>query len=338
HQDADHVDGPLGHAVGQLLNGDRLGDRHLARDLFLRLVAMAGHALNAPAERCDRALAHFVRGERRHHRETAAALLAAAARRLRRRRRARGYTTTPRATRGFIFVGFERRPRRGGGFERRRRLRAEALFGDFVGLALGLFVVLAPLFLIALARFGFDAFGFIGFFPALTDPRFFLGTLALFGLTQTRVGERVGARAALFVGERAQHDAGRLCGGRGARRSGCSLRAGMCPARRRDDALGRGRGAALGRRRRLRLRLARTGAALHLFDNDRFAPTVAEALAHDALLDAAALERQRLGRSDAQLLAAIFIRLSHTRSYLRPVLPRRSLSGLMVLIAGAKPL
>ena len=47
---------------------------------------------------------------------------------------------------------------------------------------------------------------------------------------------------------------------------------------------------------------------------------MAEALAHDALLDAAALERQRLGRSDAQLVAAIFVRLSHTRSYLRPVL------------------
>ena len=38
HQDADHVDGALGHAVGQFLDGDRLRDRHFAGDLFLRLV------------------------------------------------------------------------------------------------------------------------------------------------------------------------------------------------------------------------------------------------------------------------------------------------------------
>ena len=39
HQQLDHVDRALGHAVGELLDGDRLRDRDLADELFLRLVA-----------------------------------------------------------------------------------------------------------------------------------------------------------------------------------------------------------------------------------------------------------------------------------------------------------
>ena len=90
HQDADHVDGALGHAVGQFLDGDRFRERHFAGDLFLGLVvAVAAHALDAAAERGDRALAHLVGGKRGHDGEAAAALFAAAARRLRRRRRTR---------------------------------------------------------------------------------------------------------------------------------------------------------------------------------------------------------------------------------------------------------
>ena len=335
HEDADHVDRALGHAVGQLLNSDRLRDRHFARNLFLRLVAVTGHALVAATERGDRAFADLVGGERRHDGEPAAALLGADARRLRRRCRARGDAAAPRAARSFLFVGFKRGSGRGRRLERRRGLCAEPLLGDFVGLALGLFVVLAPFFFVALARFGLCTVGFLELFTRLPNPRFLFGDLALFRFAQTRVGERVCARAALFLGERAQYDAGRLRRG-GRRRSRCR-RARRAPGRG-NVALRRRRGTALDRRRRLRLRLARTDAALHLFDNDRFAAAMAEALAHDALFDAAALERQRLGRGDAQLLAAIFVRLSHTRSYLRPVLPRRSLSGLMLLIAGAKPL
>ena len=78
-------------------------------------------------------------------------------------------------------------------------------------------------------------------------------------------------------------------------------------------ALGCG-GAAVGGRsdRRLYLGLARTGAALDLLDDDGLAAAVAEALAHDALLDAATLERQRLGRGYAQLFAGIFGRLGHS--------------------------
>ena len=39
HQELDDVDRALGHAVGEFLDGDRLRDRHLADELFLRLVA-----------------------------------------------------------------------------------------------------------------------------------------------------------------------------------------------------------------------------------------------------------------------------------------------------------
>ena len=38
HQDAHHVDGALGHTVGEVLDRDGLGDGHFARDLLLRLV------------------------------------------------------------------------------------------------------------------------------------------------------------------------------------------------------------------------------------------------------------------------------------------------------------
>ena len=41
HQQLDHVDGALGHAVGELLDGDRLGNDHLAHDLLARALSWA---------------------------------------------------------------------------------------------------------------------------------------------------------------------------------------------------------------------------------------------------------------------------------------------------------
>ena len=38
HQQLDDVDGALGHAVGEFLDGDRLGQHDLARDLLLGLL------------------------------------------------------------------------------------------------------------------------------------------------------------------------------------------------------------------------------------------------------------------------------------------------------------
>ena len=119
-------------------------------------------------------------------------------------------------------------------------------------------------------------------------------TLALFGFAQPRVGERMRAGAALFLGQRAQHDAGGF---------GAARPAAVAASRRRRRGAGLRRRGALRRRARARaaarlgLGLARAAdAALDLLDDDRLAAAMAEALAHDALLDAAALERQRLGR------------------------------------------
>ena len=74
------------------------------------------------------------------------------------------------------------------------------------------------------------------------------GDLALFGFAHARVGERMRARTALFLGQRAQHDAGRL------RRSGGRGRGG----RRRG-------GCAAVRRRRARFGATRRGAAASAF-------------------------------------------------------------------------
>src|SRR3712207_7297932 len=49
--DLDHIDAALRHAVRQLLDRDRLGDRHLADELLLRLgLAVAGQALHRSEE------------------------------------------------------------------------------------------------------------------------------------------------------------------------------------------------------------------------------------------------------------------------------------------------
>ena len=286
HQDADHVDRALGHAVGQLLDGDRLRDSHFTGDLFLRLVvAMAADALDAAAERSHRAFAHLVGSKGRHDSQPAAAFFGTDARCLGRRRRTRRYAATAGAARSLLFLGFE--------YGTSARfcqgcLGAEALLGNLVGFSLGFFVVFAALFFVTLARFGFGALGLFRFFAALPNARFFLGDLALFSFAQPCVGKRMSARAPLFLGERAQHDTGWLqrCARRGRCRRGRGRRGRRCS--RGDDALRRCRSAALGSRERLRFALSRS-TAFDLLDHDRLAAAMAEALAHDALLDAAAL-------------------------------------------------
>ena len=75
HQHADDVDRALRHAVGEFLDRDRFRDRHLADELFLRLVGgVALQALGAAAERGDRTFAHFVGVERGDQRQAAAFL------------------------------------------------------------------------------------------------------------------------------------------------------------------------------------------------------------------------------------------------------------------------
>ena len=221
HQQADDVDAALGHAVGEFLDGDRLRDDHFADELFLRLVAgMALQALRAAAERGDRALAHFVGAQRGDERQAAALLSARSARRGRRcggddgtrgaaaaAARSRGPSSSSASSAG------TRAPGRccSGACV----FAAEALLGFLFGLALGFFVVLVALVFLALARFGGFALG-LSIASRLARRRgFFLGDLAFFGFAHARIAERMRARAALFLGQRAQHDAGWLRRGRG---------------------------------------------------------------------------------------------------------------------------
>ena len=216
HQDLDHVDAALRHAVREFLDGHRLRNDDFARQLFLVFgVAMPGHALRAAAERSDRTLAHIVGAERRHQRQAPALLRRAGTRRLGRgcgtRRRAAARTASGTAIVLLGFGGQLSGDGRAAGLQPRGLfLAAEAFLGDFVGPALGLFVVTAALILGALARFGGFTFGALDRFARLADLRLFLGDLALFGLAHLGIAERMRAAALLFLGERTKNDAGRL--------------------------------------------------------------------------------------------------------------------------------
>src|SRR5207248_549777 len=208
---------------------------------------------------------------------------------------------TARAPRRLLFLGLQR----GAGPGQPRTLRlflAEPLLGFLLGLALGFLFVSPAVLLLALARFGGFALQFLTAFAVGPATRFLFGDAPFLGLAHARVGERVRARIALFVGERAEHDA-RRPGRRSrpppcARDRGRACNGGFCLAR----------GDALRRARRLGgLAFARRGdTALHLLDHHGLASAMAEALTHHALLDAA-FERERLGRTDAQgLFARVF--------------------------------
>ena len=320
HQQLDHVHRALGHAVGELLDGDDLRDRHLAHQLFLGLVGgmPLGQALHAAAERRHRALALLIRRERGDQGEPAAALFRAGPGRFRGRCGSRRAAGSPHRARALLFIGFLNRSARAGrnrgnqGCRRRGGLGllvlAEALLGFGLRLALGLFVVAAALVLLALARLGGLAFDLLAGFPLVAPARILFGDPALLGFADLGIGERMGAGAALLLGQGAQHDARRLA----AEARGCTLiggrRRGPAARHRRPAERGRGR---RGSGRRLGLGLARADhAAFHLFDHHRLGAAMTETLTHHPLLDAAALERQGLGRGDGQRLAGVLL-VSH---------------------------
>ena len=209
HQQPDHVDGALRHAVGKIGNADRLWNRNFAHELFLRLGrSLALEPLRAAAERCDGTLAHFVGAQCRHQREASALLFAGGAQcRAWSGNRARcAAGTAARGARGIVVLGLNCHA--AGCAGALGLILAEAFLGDFAGLALGFFLVLAALVFFALARLGGDAIGLIGDLARAAAAAFFFGDLALFGFANAAVGKCVSARAALFLGERAQHDAG----------------------------------------------------------------------------------------------------------------------------------
>ena len=302
HQQANDVDRALGHAVGQFLDGDRLGDRDFTHQLFFRLVrSMALEPLGAAAERGDRAFAHLVGAQCGDERETAALLFGAGARSGRTRGdRTRGAATgTARHPRRFFFLGFEGRT---GGRRLLHFILAEALLGDFAGLALGFFVVLAALFFVVLARFRGFALGLLDLVTAGADLGLFLGDLALFRLAHAAVGKRMGARGDLFLGQAAQHDARRLrrLGRRGGGSGGGACLGGGRLLLRRLDRLR----FCLGFRRRA------DHAAFDLLDHDLLAAAMAEALTHDARLRARLQAQFAAGH--AQLLLARVLRFAHS--------------------------
>src|ERR1700724_2834344 len=156
-----------------------------------------------------------------------------------------------------------------------------------------------------------------------------LGARALFVFAELGAGERLGAGAALLLGERAQHDAGGFRRGGGSSRS-CRRR-GPC-ARWRGGLF---RCCAPFGSHGLRFALGGADAAFDLFDDDGLAAAMAEALAHDALLDAAALERQRLRRAYAQLVTAILVRLGHPYPFLNASISRAGLARRCETARGA---
>src|SRR5262249_9004126 len=229
HQELDHIDAALGHAVGELLDGDGFRNGDLADELFFGLVGgVPLQPLDAAAEGGDGSLALVVGVERVRVRRPSAFFLPAATRRFRRRRRSRRAGTAACA-RGLILVGLERRPRSGPC--RRDAVLAEALLRLLLGLDLGFEVVFATLLFVGLACFGGLAVGPLAGPAQTADERFLFRNLALFGFAQPRVVERVHARLLFFLGQAAQHHAARRLGGgsgsgRGGRRGRCGWLAG----------------------------------------------------------------------------------------------------------------
>ncbi len=278
-------------------------------------LAVLGAAPLAAAEGGLRALTDLVGGQRGDQRQPAARLFNAGAGRPRRGHRADDAAGAAAEARCLLLVSLEYgsragRPcsRCGSGFG-----FAETLLGDLVGLALGFLVVLAALFLVALAGLGGVAFGLLARLAHRAQPRLLLGDLALLGLAQPCIAERVGAAVTLLLGQRAQHDARRSRRGRG-RRCGCRRRAS-------------GRGGSTGwrsaprhrsRRRdrdrsRFRLGIAADRPPLLDLDDHLLAAAMAEALAHRAGLGAR-LKRKRRLRGHAQRLVARGLGLNHSGS------------------------
>jgi hypothetical protein len=161
--------------------------------------------------------------------------------------------------------------------------------------------VAAAVVFLALAGLSSLPFDGLGFLPVGPAAGLFLSDLALFSLAHARVGKRMGACALLFLGQRAEDDAGRLGGWRSGRLGGRRC--------------GRFRGRnGLGNRRRRGLSLdgVADGAALFRLDHNLLGASMAEALLDDIRLAARLQRESRFAGADAQLLFARIFRLSHS--------------------------
>jgi len=163
--------------------------------------------LRPAAERGNRTFSHII-GVQRIDDGEASALLLLASTRCRTRGRGRTAGAATAAAWRFFVIGFERETGCRAGA--RGFFRAKTLLGDFTGLAFCFLVVLTTLFFVTLARFRGFALVAVDGLATCAAACFFLGNLALFRLANPRIGEGMGAGGALFFGQRAQHDAGRL--------------------------------------------------------------------------------------------------------------------------------
>jgi hypothetical protein len=187
HQILDDVDAPLGHAVGELLNGDDFRDDDVALNFRLRLWTgdLLLLALLAALQRSETALALLL-VERIDDREPASdpALFAAP-----RCDRALLVTRIGRA-RGLIRLFLD-------------KVLARGLFADLPRLGLGL----VPFVLFTLALVGLLALFRPLLFVDDLNGRGFLRSLAFGRLALARFGERAHPRVLLLLGELRQHDA-----------------------------------------------------------------------------------------------------------------------------------
>ena len=274
HQQADHVDGALRHAVGELLHGDRLGDHHVADDLLLRrreavqpgAAASRACGVTEASER-SRSLSDALKrvGDGQPAAPALAARRGLGAGRLRHFKPLRARSAAA-GTCGGAAVG--RLGARGAGAasspSRRRASsspRRRACSSDCLRASSSAWRRSAS----ARSRAAASS-------SSARRRASILGLLALLGLADARLGERMGARVALLVGQRAQHDAARArtrrgCAGglaiglarltrgrAGSAAAGASSAAGAGipaarPARRRDAASSRPRPPSSGRRR-----------------------------------------------------------------------------------------
>jgi hypothetical protein len=136
---------------------------------------MAGLAQHAAAECGLGSLTLLTSGKGGDDGQSATSFFAAAARRLRRRGGPSGGTASSRA-RALVVVSLQCRTA-----TRlcRQRIGAEAFFGDLVGFASGLLVVLAAVFFFTLTGFRGGAFDALGFLATAPCAGLFLGALAL---------------------------------------------------------------------------------------------------------------------------------------------------------------
>src|SRR5262245_54822550 len=175
HQELDDIDGALGHAVGELLDGDRLGDHHVAGDLLLgRLEAgsLLALALGTAAEGGERAGALLILAQGVGHGELAATAIDLGLGDLGRRHL--DLATNP-AARTLAFVLDD------GGGCRGARL-ADAGAGGLLGAALALLLGAAARLLLGLAGGGGLALGGLAGGCLGVAAGLLLGALAVLGL------------------------------------------------------------------------------------------------------------------------------------------------------------